>query len=283
MTPAEYGAYCRTFFGGCYAPDYRIEVPCGHCHSCERDRMRSYQIRLLYELDKYPNSFFVTLTFDNDNLSQFRDNPNKAIRLFLDRCRKFFGKQIRHWFVAEYGSLRGRLHYHGIIFNSGLDFNSDNLLRLWTYGFVWLGYANDHTARYICKYVCKSVSRDYSAPPRIISSKGIGSSYINEHTMRFHVTDGVLRPYIQYGSCKVPLPRYYYSKVFRDSDKHQMLLDRWLNPTTEYYCNGKKYNNYHSFVSARKALYARNCYSKLSFSRPKKIDNFKQIIQNWYA
>jgi hypothetical protein len=107
--------YARSCFGLDFLPDKYIEVPCGMCQACEKRRMFDFRVRLMYELSVHPFSAFVTLTFDDASLSRFRDDPNKAIRLFLDRVRKTYGKQVRHWICAEYGTLRDRLHYHGIL------------------------------------------------------------------------------------------------------------------------------------------------------------------------
>ena len=119
MTNAEIVDYARIFYGCFWPPDYILEVPCGYCHSCQKSYNNQYRIRLLYELRKYPpgTCLFVTLTFDDDNLKKFSKDTNKAVRLFLDRLRKDYGKQIRHWFVCEFGTLYGRPHYHGILFN----------------------------------------------------------------------------------------------------------------------------------------------------------------------
>ena len=107
MTNAEIVDYARTFYGCFWPPDYILEVPCGYCHSCQKSYNNQYRIRLLYELRKYPSGtcLFVTLTFDDDNLKKFSKDTNKAVRLFLDRLRKDYGKQIRHWFVCEFGTF----------------------------------------------------------------------------------------------------------------------------------------------------------------------------------
>lgn len=282
MSISEYHSYCNTFFGGDDAYDKYIEVPCGCCHSCERSRMRSYMIRLLYEISAYPNSLFITLTFDDSNLERFGNNPNSAVRLFLDRCRKHFGKNIRHWIVPEFGTRRGRLHYHGILFDVGNTSLGYTLPRFWKYGFTYVGWANELTARYITKYVTKSLSRPYGkALPRIISSKGIGSSYLSPENIEFHnSSSGVLRPYINFGSYKIPLPRYYYNKLFSDSDKLDMLIERCLNPDNNFYCNGFVYPDRCSYVKARKALFNSRLSSGLSidYNSIRKTDNIKDIL-----
>lgn len=279
MSTAEYVAYCNTYFGGETAFDKWLEVPCGHCHSCEVSRMRNYMIRLLYELDAHPDSLFITLTFDDDSLDKFRDNPNKAVRLFLDRVRKAYGKQVRHWIVPEFGTLRGRIHYHGILFGVGNTFIGYNLPNLWKYGYTYVGWANSRTARYITKYVTKSLNRSYDKTlPRIITSKGIGLSYLNDYNISFHSSDGVLRPYIPFNGLKVSLPRYYSIKLFSDEDRYQMLIERFLNPENKFYVGSEFYTDIISARAARKRLFSYNCELNLSFLPNIKTDKLKNII-----
>lgn len=213
--------------------------------------MRDYQIRLLYEIARYPNTLFVTFTFDDENLKRFENDPNRSVRLFLDRVRKRFGKSVRHWFCAEFGTLHGRLHYHGLLFNIEPFFDPKELESLWSYGFINFQLADDKAAKYVSKYVTKSYSNG-KKPPRVISSKGIGAGYLDPKNVGFHVgKDGVYRPYLLYGSFKVPLPRYYYSKVFSEDDKINMLIDRTLNPPPMI-VNGEKYYTEREY---REALY----------------------------
>lgn len=277
----EYESYINVFFGGERPPDYFIEVPCGRCRSCERNRMRSYMIRLLYELQLYPNSLFITLTFDDDNLYKFSDNPNKAVRLFLDRVRKHYGRSIRHWIVPELGTLRGRLHYHGILFNCANLSIGYHLPLFWKYGYTYVGYANDRTARYITKYVTKSLSNFDKFLPRIISSKGIGASFLSSENIEYHSTGGVLRPFINYKGFKIPMPRYYYDKLFDSFDKHQLLLERSLNPINEFFCDGRRYTDYFQYVKARSALFNYNLRLGLSFSPSPTKDFFNNLIDKF--
>ena len=250
--------------------------------------MRDYMIRLLYEFYSYPNSYFVTLTFNDESLEAFKDEPNKAVRLFLDRFRKSVNdnKQIRHWFVAEYGTLHGRIHYHGILFNIPLDkFGKDELKEkletAWKYGFVDVSKVRgDGAPRYISKYVTKSCS-DYKKTPRIITSFGIGKGYLNSENLNFHKDkSGMLRPYILKSGYKIPLPRYYADKIFTAKDKISMLLDRTCtaeNGDTEYIWNGTKYPTEYEFKKARLQTYKDNIRIGLS-QKPKQKE--KELINN---
>lgn len=279
MSTEDKVRYSQSNFDSDVPPDLYVSVPCGQCHECQKKRMRDYHIRLMYEVYKYPNSLFITLTFDNDHLQMFSDDPNRAVRLFLDRVRKKFGKSVRHWIVSEFGTLNGRLHYHGILFNAPLGLDTTLLSQLWSYGFIYLGYCDERTAKYITKYVTKSINNG-KKPPRIISSKGIGEGYLSPENVAFHKDpNGAYRPYFKFGSFKVPLPRYYYSKIYSEFDKIKMLIDRELNPQPTY-VNGVKYYNTVDSAFARKALHERNLSLRLSPRRKIKVIKASSITNN---
>lgn len=268
MTSKEVYLYSKEFFGEPVPPDLYIEVGCGQCHGCEKRRMRDYQIRLLYELNKHPNSYFITLTFDDKNLKRFEDAPNESLKLFLDRLRKeCFNKQVKHWFVAEYGTLHGRLHYHGFLFD--LPYNNPTdvahlILSKWQYGFTDAQKCDENASRYVTKYVTKSCNNG-KKPPRIFSSVGIGTGYLDPDNIRFHNYGGILRPYILYRGLKVPLPRYYHNKIFSDMDKIQMLREREEMRCTEpLMWNGKAYYNLVDFNIVRRATFEKNVRLGLS-------------------
>lgn len=235
-------------YGVGFPPNFWIEVPCGNCLDCQKRKFFDYRMRLLYELQKYPNSVFITLTFDNHSLSRFSNNPNKAVRLFLDRVRKHYGSQVRHWIIAEYGSLRGRVHYHGILFDINLT-NSD-LSRFWRYGYTFVGYANEATARYIVKYLTKQDTKGLQ-PPRVISSKGIGSTWLD--TPECRIAQSQLMTTVQVGGVPYPIPRYYLDKMYSDRDKELISYYYYMEtpPQVSFYINGREYSDKKHYDFAR--------------------------------
>lgn len=274
-------------------PDFYLDVPCGRCHECQKRRMRDYAIRLLYELSEYPNSYFVTLTFNEEKLAKWKDNPNKAVLMFLDRFRKAVNdnKQIKHWFVAEFGSLHGRIHYHGFLFNLDFDKLSPDELqdlfeKYWGNGYVSVSKVqSDGAARYVSKYVTKSYSDGYSNPPRIISSVGIGKSYLTDDNIKWHKdSSGYLRPYILKGGYKISLPRYYAEKVFTGFDKAMLSFQRFLDKeegSTEYIWKGVKYPDEISFINARNSDFKANCRLGLSKPYTKQKINNQNLLNNY--
>lgn len=239
-------------YGVSFPPNYWINVSCGNCLGCQKRKFFGYRMRLLYELNKYPNSIFVTLTFDNPSLSRFKDNPNRSLCLFLDRFRKKYGRQVRHWFVAEYGSKRGRLHYHGILFNCNLG--NDDLQGLWKYGNTFVGYANEVTAKYIVKYLTKQDTKGI-APPRVLSSKGIGLGWLK--TPECNIARKSLQATISLDGYHYPIPRYYIDKMFNERDKELMSYYYYMETPqlTCWYLNGRKYTDKKAYDYALSAKY----------------------------
>lgn len=120
------------------------------------------------------------------------------------------------------------------------------------------------------------------SPPRIFSSNGIGEGYLEPQNIKFHNYRGVLRPYLVIGGLKMPLPRYYHSKIFSDIDKIQMLREREeMRTTTPLVWNGKEYYNLIDFNIARRATFERNVCLGLSKRRKPKLNNQSKTIEKW--
>lgn len=271
MTWEERFDWCEKYWQGNLRPaDFYIEIPCGNCLNCQKRRMNDYKIRLLHEISRYPNSVFITLTFDDVSLDRFKDNPNKAVRLFLDRMRKRYGKQVRHWIIAEYGTLHGRIHYHGILFNVPKGFNADSLRYFWKYGHIYIGYANEKTASYIVKYCTKNINNG-KTPPRVVSSQGIGKSYLRPDVVSFHRSN--LIPTISVGRFNVPMPRYYYNKIFSEAQRVE-IFKMSLDKPFEKYFNGKKYVSRYDYVLARDSFFRATTAMGLNSPKKRKQNNY---------
>ena len=262
----EYYRKTYKYFG---LPDEYIEVPCGKCHSCKKDRLNSWRLRLNAECHRYPDSHFITLTFDDEYLRKFGKHPNKAVRLFLDRLRKYYGKGIKHFIIGEYGERKHRFHYHGILFNCS-KLNADELHKIWKYGFVYLGYVNEKTANYVCKYLTKDDKNPNSLVklPRIIASHGIGESLVDEYKDSPIYT--LYKPYITLNNGgKLKLPRYIVDKLYDIEDKIRMKIINSEKPF-ERFLDGVKYTDELEYIIARKKKFDINVSLGLSEKREEK-------------
>lgn len=104
----------------CVSPNRieELEVACRKCWQCRSQRVKDYVgrafLEMLYNADA---AFSVTLTYKGDCTNavvlQYRD-----VQLFLKRLRND-GYKVRYMVAGEYGSLRGRAHWHIVLFFRG--------------------------------------------------------------------------------------------------------------------------------------------------------------------
>lgn len=249
MSKADISSYAEQHYAR-YArpPDYYIDVGCGKCHSCQVKRLAGYRMRLRYELEKYPNSLFITLSFNDDALEEYKDNYNRAVTQFLDALRKEYKHSIRHFFVCEFGTLHGRPHYHGLLINvPWLDFykvesiwnrgngklrkkGNDKYIGFFRRprGIIYLEAIRDYDkiSSYIAKYMTKEFHSEKQ--PRILTSRDFGAGYLTKSVVSMHKKQEA--PYLAYNGKKFPLPRFYLQRIFTQAEKDKMTSDRWLYP-----------------------------------------------------
>lgn len=266
-------------------PDYILQIPCGKCHSCQKKRLQSFRMRLMYEFTESKSAVFVTLSFCDSALEEYKDNYNKAVCQFMDALRKKYGKELRHFFVMEYGKdelykdhngniRRGtkRPHFHGLIFNMpSIDFylwesvwnRGNGRIRSQgtdingffskPRGFLFVESVREphKCASYICKYLTKEYSKD-RLTPRVITSVGLGKQYLTEGNVRRHRTE--LDTTLTVGGFPFSLPTYYRNKIFTKQDKIDLVLKQFWDETP--FCRVLQGIEYYDEDSYKKALAA---------------------------
>lgn len=165
-------------------PGYQKQpVACRQCWRCKRNRVNDYVGRCLAEAATSEWVVTLTLTYaPRDDLADKVLHP-RHFQLFMKRLRKL-GHEVRYFVAGEYGSLRGRAHFHCILFfNNSLPalsvpfYNPEHLsnpqgsasfsrgipggkkmvhVREWPHGHVAADLnADERALRYVCKYLLK--------------------------------------------------------------------------------------------------------------------------------
>lgn len=193
--------------------DYYLIVPCGRCFECLKSRASNWKSRLYVEYQHSKRSVFLTLTIDNEHLEFCQSNTSSSIRRFLELYRRYFGHSVRHFFITELGSEKGRLHFHGILFD--YDCELQWIHDHWTYGQVWIGWCNARTIGYIVKYITKpqsDISPDWYYP-KTYCSPGLGKQFLqNPNVVEYHQKS--FNQLVHVGTCMYTMPRYYRDKIF---------------------------------------------------------------------
>lgn len=153
-------------------------VPCGKCVACLARRRNDWTYRLQREHAGSSYSFFLTLTYNEDNIpvrisegKPYYVFNKKHIQDYLKRVRYFISeldKNIigRYYCVSEYGKKTLRPHYHMQFF-----VKNDNSCRFhksicqilekeWPYGYFTRRPTSDPNIHYVTKYCLKSLEQE---------------------------------------------------------------------------------------------------------------------------
>ena len=180
----------------------KMEAACGQCLGCRLDYSRVWAVRIVHEAGMHLDSggsCFITLTYRDERLATFDQWLNfeyvpsdwslhkEHMRNFWKRLRYHLGKELRYFYVGEYGRkckhnidldvghcdlcFVGRPHYHACLFghtfddlevyqtDNGVDrYTSPKLQKIWKYGFVDVGELNYASAVYGASYILKKIN-----------------------------------------------------------------------------------------------------------------------------
>lgn len=237
-----------------------VPIGCGRCMECMSKKKREWQIRLTEEIETSENGIFITLTFSNESIKKIicenetlqklegyeLDNEiaTRAVRLWLERWRKKYGKSLRHWLVTELGhNGTENIHLHGIIWTN----TPEAVETTWQYGYIWpnkkttlKNYVNVKTVNYIIKYINKVDLNHKYYKPIILTSPGIGANYTKTARFTRHKYNGTTtkETYKTRSGHEVSIPIYYRNKAYTDEEKEKL----WLNTLdkNERYVGGEK-------------------------------------------
>lgn len=227
-----------------------MKYPCRKCIPCLLRRQKAWVSRLVEELRNHPYNYFVTLTYNDENLPHDENgepcfDKSHLLKLNADIRRRFQTGKLRnpvsdiiygspkylelptdvhykYYITTEYGPSTYRPHAHGVWYGLPGDQSLVEVLfrTLWPYGFVSVSQVrSEGAAGYISKYlVSDGVGKDSyhgnGMPPFSLMSKGLGSSYV-ERMGDWHRADPK-RMYTQYHGSKGTMDRYLKHKIYPD-------------------------------------------------------------------
>jgi len=209
---------------------------CGKCLYCIERKKSEWCFRMEVEAEHSLTKYFVTLTYTNKyvpydsygNLILVQSDLTK----FMKRLRHYHCKgdrleTIRHGLTrhhkikmfacGEYGSERGRPHFHLMIFNACRK----DIEKAWSFGNVHCVPADTSgAAAYVMKYMDKQVTyKDAWKKPKEFTtqSEGIGKDYVdkfkNWHKANLDVNYTVSRT-----GALIPMSRYYRNAIFTEDE-----------------------------------------------------------------
>ena len=188
----------------------RIEVPCGRCTVCQSNRREEWAARMELESRTAAITFFVTLTYNDENY------PGQ---LQLSDLQKFFKRlrsrvNCRYFACGEYGERFRRGHYHAVVWlDDCISVQSFEKLIAdsWRFGFIEVRMADFNCFRYVAKYCIKFIQ---DSPPGIQKPFAIMSRRPGISFRYFESIKDFEHSYILLDSGKrCKLPRYNLEKL----------------------------------------------------------------------
>lgn len=261
--------------------DFYIDVPCGQCINCLKQRGSSWSLRLNLEY-KYltpvqqRNSYFVTLTLSDDYINE---DKSMLIRRFLERIRKKCKRSVKHWIINEFGENTQRYHFHGILFD--IPFPRHELLSYWKYGFIDIKPLTPRRVGYVTTYINKNLKgTPYKVQPpelkqTIWCSPGLGKQVVNDKkvTNHLHVNDRPT-PFMYNLSNRIQaLPRYLRQKFFTPDELEDIQQAYYQNisedviPDPPYFIGTTKYTDYTIYLKDCEKLRRQRLFLNKRFAK----------------
>jgi len=165
----------------CIAPtklDDGTEVGCRECWQCRKRRVNDYVGRCIAESKFSKKTYAVTLTYGDDKLKDHEKVHAvtlvyKDVQDFLKRLRKNY--KVRYIVTGEYGSAKGRSHWHIILFfkDSWPEVTANKRVdwKYWKHGFSYFQEADWKGFEYCLKYVLKDQTSRQSDSHLAMSKK----------------------------------------------------------------------------------------------------------------
>lgn len=137
----------------------RHMVACRHCRVCRDNRVNDLVGRCIAEQSTASKTFAVTLTYGNGDSPEAALLRYSDVQMFLKRLRNN-GYKVRYICAGEYGTKKGRAHWHIILFFYGHSPNWQIEARVnipeWSHGFCYFQHPDYRGFRYAIKYALKS-------------------------------------------------------------------------------------------------------------------------------
>lgn len=234
----------------------KISVPCRKCWLCIENRVDDWVGRCIAESKTAAATRSITLTYGRDEHGN-ADHLRAQVLTFSD-VQKYFKLLRRHGYpcrylaVGEYGSEKGRAHWHIVLFFKNEvpkhilappreDREDDTPFRFmerhWPHGWSFWEDCNAASIRYVCKYINKDMGELERQGHVSLSKKPpLGHDYFQQLAARY-VEQGIapqepfywfsdVRKYAYEGDSGTPV-KFHMRGVTLDNFLRSFILQWW--------------------------------------------------------
>jgi hypothetical protein len=258
----------------CVSPCYLYdgtEVACRYCWQCKNNRVNDIVGRCIAESKYSKKTYAITLTYADTAGVKAVTLEYKDVQTFLKRLRRRYGK-VRYICAGEYGTAKGRAHWHIVIFFKEKYPEPENMPQLrfgeelppneyrvdwepWKHGFSYFQPAAlaGEEFQYLMKYAIKDQDLDSSDAKLSMSKKPpLGHEFIM-NLAKEHVKQAVIPRTFKYkiggvkkknGKEKVFMMQGKTRENFMNAFKDGWIQKYGKEPQSEFYdeCDEKNYS-----------------------------------------
>lgn len=230
---------------------------------CLAKKRVEWAFRIWYQTQKSKSSWFITLTYNQDDVPVFVPSMNKIIRgkfarnlsvrrhkvntVYRPDYLKYIrdlrrlepeNTEIQYFGVSEYGGETQRPHYHFVVWNVK---NPENIKKAWDRGWCTMSPMKVSRAMYLTKY---TYNQDEYTPPLAVKTwrsmsrgntqgkkKGIGVQYVDDFKAYHKST---LTDWGKLDQTNVTLPKYFKDQIFTDEEKIDISLNKMGEQRKEF-------------------------------------------------
>lgn len=185
-------------------------INCRKCWQCRERKVDDWVGRCVAESKIAASSHSITLTYGQSESGSV-DHLRAAILTYSDVQRMFWhlradGYKFKYFAVGEYGSMKGRSHWHLVMFWEGEapphELSTTSAKRFhnkyWPHGFQHWEKPNAKSIRYVCKYLQKDIGKDERQGHLAMSKKPpLGHEYFQRLALKY-VDQGLAPQTLEY-------------------------------------------------------------------------------------
>jgi hypothetical protein len=233
----------------CISPsrlDDGTEVACRNCRLCRANRINDLVGRCIAEDSTSKATYAVTLTYADTAGVNAVTLVYKDVQRMLYRLRKRY--KVRYICAGEYGTKKGRAHWHIILFFKDKDPKIERDVRVnwkyWEHGFSYFQQPDWKGFQYVLKYVLKDQDTDSHDSHLAMSKKPpLGHEWFMD-LAKTHVEQAVIPRSFKYkiggirkdnGQEKVFMMQGKTRENFMNAFKEGWIQKYGKEPTSEFY------------------------------------------------
>lgn len=223
-------------------------VACRKCWQCQERKVDDWVGRNIAESRTAKAAHVVTLTYGEDRSLGGIDHIRAAVLTYSDvqkylKYLRVDGYPVRYFVVGEYGSKKGRAHWHIILYWQDAvpehKLRENFMQRHWDHGLSYWDKMSPAAIRYACKYLTKDTAdtAKQGFGPMPSKKPPLGDAYFRDLAVR-HVEAGLPLQSLFYSFPEVKRVHQHAkaktAKGFRDSA--QPIQFRLSGKSAENYC-----------------------------------------------